>query len=154
MHKNGGSAIRVTGMMSQIINRAEDNYNSCENSCANNNTAAAAAAAVTALYSHKVSYNFFGAGAGSFSNTNNNNGHTMFFLPSDNMPLIKPDPAICKNERVTINIHKNRIQFNKRDGITIRHVVINELVISDNELSNNNHSGIWMQRVKKSLTAL
>ena len=81
-------------MMSQNINRAEDNFNSCENSCANNNNNTAAA---PVLIYHKMSYNFFGAGVGSFSNTYNNNGHTMFFLPSDNMPLIKPDPAMCKN---------------------------------------------------------
>ena len=93
-----------------------------------------------------MSTNFFGAAGGgmSYSNTCNKVGHTMFFLPSDNLPLIKPDPTICKSERIVINILKNRIQFNMRDGITIRHVILDELIISDNELSNNNHSGIWM----------
>ena len=109
------------GMASNGVRGGDDINNN-----SNENTNNASAAAAMLLNHHKVSSNFFGVGGvGSFSNTYNNlEGHTMFFLPSDNMPLIKPDPAMCKNEKISINIFKNRIQFNRRNGVTIKHVVL------------------------------
>ncbi len=67
-----------------------------------------------------------------------------------NTPLARPDPSTCVNESVILSLLKNKLWLNKRDGITLRHIVIDKLRIADNDILDNRYSGIWMQRVKKS----
>ena len=50
-----------------------------------------------------------------------------------NTPITRPDPATCVNESVVVSIVKNKIWFNKRDGLTMRHIVLAKCTIAEND---------------------
>lgn len=46
-----------------------------------------------------------------------------------------------------IQIKENVIEDNLREGIALKHLLVSELLISDNKLLENEGSGVWMQKV-------
>ena len=53
-----------------------------------------------------------------------------------------------------IEIQNNKVTNNKREGIALRHLRVNGLLVCDNTINGNDGSGIWLQKVSNQESAI